>query len=42
MRAFTRLVLRLKFVKLAEEQMDAEALIARAIEGIELLNISNS
>ena len=32
----------LKFVKLAEEQMDAEALIARAIEGIELLNISNS
>lgn len=32
----------LKFVQLAEEQMDVEALISRAIEGIEVLNISNS
>ena len=32
----------LKFVKYAEEQMDSEQLIQRAIDGIELLSISNS
>ena len=32
----------LKFVKFAEDEMNAEELINRAIENIEQLNISNS